>query len=74
MTTIALACRTCGSEFTPTREDVVRGPAHYRTCPTCRLANGSGQPPAPTPCARCGRPLRAAGRTLCLSCLGGAPS
>ena len=71
MSTIALACRACGNEFTPTRDDVMRGPAHYRTCPTCQLANGSGHAPAPTRCEGCGRVLRAGAQTLCYSCLTG---
>ena len=35
-TVIVLACVRCGVDFTPTRADLVLGPAHYRRCPPCR--------------------------------------
>ena len=70
MTAIALACRTCGTEFTPTRDDVIRGPVHYRTCPTCRPA-AVNEEPTSTTCEGCGRVLRAGTRTLCYTCLTG---
>jgi len=34
--TIEMTCRDCRRPFTPTREDIVRGPSVYRTCPACR--------------------------------------
>jgi hypothetical protein len=36
MTTILVTCRQCGQEYPPTRDDVLRGPDHYRRCPRCR--------------------------------------
>jgi hypothetical protein len=56
---IELACRSCGGPFVPTRDDVLRGPAVYRHCSSCRGA--SIGPPAERPndetrSARCGTP------------------
>ena len=68
MTTFITRCRTCGVEFEPDHAAIMAG--RWRICPACQPAAMSKPP---TPCERCGRPLRAATRTLCLSCLGGAP-
>jgi len=33
---IELQCKTCGAAFTPTRAEIMAGPAVYRSCPSCR--------------------------------------
>jgi hypothetical protein len=33
---IQLHCRKCGEPFTPSREDMVKGPEVYRLCKPCR--------------------------------------
>jgi hypothetical protein len=68
-----LACRSCGAPFIPTREDLLRGPAHYRVCSSCRAAvigSAASKPTEPSRCRECGRVLRTTGRRLCLTCLG----
>ena len=63
MTAIITTCKSCGREFTPDHRSIVA--ATWRTCPACRP-----QPTEEHRCTQCGRPLRTAGRRLCLSCLG----
>ena len=33
---IEIVCRRCGQTYTPTAEDVRRGPEVYQRCPDCR--------------------------------------
>jgi hypothetical protein len=33
---IELRCKACGVAFTPTKADIIRGPAWYRLCARCR--------------------------------------
>jgi hypothetical protein len=35
---IEICCRSCGQPFTPTAEDLRRGPPHWWHCPACRAA------------------------------------
>jgi hypothetical protein len=65
MTAVVTRCRQCGQEFEPTHNAIVAGSWH--TCPAC-----SPSTVEPQQCRECGRPLRTAGRTICLTCLGGA--
>jgi hypothetical protein len=67
MTTILVACRRCGREFTPDQRVIVAGA--WRLCPGCRP-----QPSTEARCERCARILRAGPRTLCLGCATGAPA
>lgn len=62
---VELTCRQCGAPFVPTKADLVKGPLHYRTCPSCRLSE------TPSTCEGCGRPLHNTSRRLCLNCLTG---
>jgi hypothetical protein len=63
---IELACRTCGAPVVPTREDVLRGPAWYRHCPSCRgaIIGSPALSPAESPttgprvCPRCHRVVK----------------
>jgi predicted amidophosphoribosyltransferase len=64
MTTVVITCRQCGQEYSPTRVDIVRGPAVYRTCSECRTES-----PEHARCRECGRPL-AGTRDVCLRCMG----
>jgi hypothetical protein len=34
---IEIHCRICGKPFSPTADDVRRGPQWYRRCPNCRV-------------------------------------
>jgi hypothetical protein len=63
MPTFITRCKQCGAEFEPDAAATRSG--SWRTCPACRP-----QPHDETRCQQCGRPLRTAGRRLCLSCLG----
>ncbi len=69
MTTLVTTCRTCGSEFEPDRQTILRG--QWKTCPACRPAATPPPDDPGTRCERCGRPFRAGSRTLCLGCLTG---
>jgi len=42
---IELTCRLCGAAYTPTREDLVRGPEVYHRCPACRPPDVAGENP-----------------------------
>lgn len=33
---IETTCRRCGAPYTPTRDDIVKGPEYWRLCPNCR--------------------------------------
>jgi hypothetical protein len=41
--TIELHCRLCGKPYTPTADDLRRGPETYHRCPDCRLAEDAGE-------------------------------
>ena len=41
---IELRCRRCGAPFTPTKADLVKGPAWYLLCASCRLSAPKGMP------------------------------
>jgi hypothetical protein len=43
---IELTCTHCGAVFVPTRDDVLRGPAWYRLCPSCRPSRSAAMSPA----------------------------
>jgi hypothetical protein len=69
MTAVISTCRGCGAEFEADRRTILAG--SWRICPACRAVAASPPPDDPGgPCERCGRPLRAKGRTICLGCLG----
>lgn len=59
-------CSTCGKDFEPSPVAIRAG--GWQVCPTCspQPADNTDE----TSCHSCGRPLRTAGRTLCLGCLG----
>jgi hypothetical protein len=61
---IAVVTRCCqsGQEFEPTHSTIVAGA--WRTCPACSPVTVERHQ-----CRECGRPLRTAGRAICLSCL-----
>jgi hypothetical protein len=42
---IELTCRLCGRRYTPTADDIRRGPEVYHRCPACRPQTA----PAPQP-------------------------
>ena len=56
-------CRHCGKEHEATSEAIRAGT--WKVCPTC-----APKPAESGRCRECGRALRPAGRTICLSCLG----
>jgi hypothetical protein len=63
-----LACAKCGRGLEPNKVAVTAEAVRagcWRTCP-----NYQGELAAEGRCTRCGRPLRAGKRTLCLQCLG----
>jgi Zn finger protein HypA/HybF involved in hydrogenase expression len=33
---IEMVCKQCGQAFTPSRQEIMAGPAVYRYCPKCR--------------------------------------
>lgn len=70
MTALITTCRTCGREFEPDRQTILRG--EWKRCPACRPAKKAEPTEATSACARCGRPLRG-GRTICLGCPGANP-
>ena len=62
---IELVCQECGRAFVPTREDLLRGPAHYRVCPPCRalaieISKRMEQQHHEIRAAHCGNPGRTA--------------
>ncbi len=69
MSTIIAVCNQCRTEFEPDRTSIIRG--DWRTCPACRPAAAPPPDDAGTRCQRCGRPLKTAGRSICLGCLTG---
>jgi hypothetical protein len=40
MPTLITTCKGCGQEYELTREDLIKGPGFYRSCPSCRPRNG----------------------------------
>jgi len=42
---IQLHCRLCGRPYTPTADDIRRGPETYHRCPSCRPADDAGETP-----------------------------
>jgi len=42
---IELTCRRCRQPYTPTRDDIRRGPEVYHRCPACRLPDVAGEIP-----------------------------
>jgi len=40
---IELTCRLCGRPYTPTADDIRRGPTIYHRCPSCRPADVAGE-------------------------------
>ena len=67
MTGFITHCRRCGHEYEPDHKAIVA--ATWRLCPACQ-PQLSDQTRHESRCEQCGRPLRTAGRRLCLSCLG----
>jgi hypothetical protein len=43
--TIELTCRICGRCYTPTDDDIRRGPEVSHRCLDCRPAGGAGEKP-----------------------------
>lgn len=63
---IELTCRSCRQLFEPSKDDLRKGPAHYRVCPDCRVSASQST------CSECGRVLHGTSRRICLNCLGAA--
>ncbi|MCC6943516.1 MAG: hypothetical protein IT335_03005 [Thermomicrobiales bacterium] len=43
MTTLIAFCRDCGNDYELTRDDAIRGIAHWSRCPRCRGSPEAGQ-------------------------------
>lgn len=73
--TLSLICNRCGASFDVEKAELLAGPAVYRTCPACRVAEKKPTLAASDAvtgcCTQCGRVLKATTRTMCLACLGG---
>jgi hypothetical protein len=67
MTAVITNCTQCGKEHEPTPEAIRRG--QWRECPSCHTTAATPPNDGGRRCERCGRPLRTAGRSICLGCL-----
>jgi hypothetical protein len=41
---LEITCRMCGKSYQPTRDDLIRGPTHYRVCPARRESERKEEP------------------------------